>query len=261
MKELFVLRGEIDNKYKTLLNILGFVIFILIWSICIKIFNISPAVLPSPLSIIESFKDLYYEDDMFNNIYISVKLNLLGYLEALVICIPLAYMIALIPILNHTTSKILDSTRYLPLSALLGLFIAWFGIGTEMKVQFLAFGIFVYLLPTCVERVLKVEKVYEQTAYTLGASKWQLVRSVFFPASIRQISDDARILVAISWTYIIIAEMVNKTGGIGSKIFMAGRLSQLDKLFAWLIIIILIGFLQDKLFKLIDKLLFPSKYN
>lgn len=261
MKELFALRGEVNTSTKTLLNFLGFALLILIWQISVTVLKVSPAILPTPLAILKSFKEIWYDDYMLMNAGISIKLNLLGYLEAIALCIPLAYLIALIPILNHLSSKILDSTRYLPLSALLGLFIAWFGIGTEMKVQFLAFGIFVYLLPTCVDRVLKVDKVYEQTAYTLGASKWQLIKSVFFPASIRFISDDARILNAISWTYIIIAEMVNKTGGIGSAIFMAGRMSRIDKIFAWLIIIVIIGFLQDRMFKLIDKLLFPSKYN
>lgn len=260
MKELFALRGEVSTKTKTLLNFLGFALIILFWQAGVTIFKVSPAVLPSPLAILKSFRELWYDDKMFLEIYASVKLNMLGYIEAIAICLPLAYIIALIPLLNHLSSKMLDSIRYLPLSALLGLFIAWFGIGTDMKIHFLAFSIFVYLLPTCVDRVLKVDKVYEQTAYTLGASKWQLLKSVFFPASIRFISDDIRILNAISWTYIIIAEMVNKTNGIGSAMFLTSRLSRIDKIFAWLIIIIIIGYLQDVIFKLIDKLLFPSKY-
>jgi NitT/TauT family transport system permease protein len=68
------------------------------------------------------------------------------------------------------------------------------------------------------------------------------------------------VLTAISWTYIIVAELVNKTGGVGALIFTAARQSRLDKVFAVLFVIIIIGILQDKLFQWLDKKLFPFKH-
>ena len=68
-------------------------------------------------------------------------------------------------------------------------------------------------------------------------------------------------LTAISWTYIIIAEYANRTGGLGSLIFQKQRFGQTDKLFAILLIIIVIGFLQDRIFIYFDKRLFPYKYD
>ncbi|MBP6665218.1 MAG: ABC transporter permease subunit, partial [Chitinophagales bacterium] len=137
----------------------------------------------------------------------------------------------------------------------------WFGLGSSMKVAFLAFGIIVYLLPVVVQRVLEVEDVYVQTAYTLGATKWQRIKSVFIPAVLSRVSDDIRVLVAISWTYIIVTEVVNaNSGGIGALAFKMARQSQIDKVFAILLVIIIVGFLQDLLFKLIDRLLFDFKY-
>ena len=149
----------------------------------------------------------------------------------------------------------------MPLTAVTGLFIAWFGIDSEMKIAFLAFGILVYLLPVIVQRIDEVEEVYVQTAYTLGASNWQQIRTVFIPAVLSRVSDDIRVLVAISWTYIIVAELVNaNSGGIGALAFKMARQSRIDKVFAILLIIIAVGFLQDKLFKLLDRLLFAHKY-
>jgi len=73
--------------------------------------------------------------------------------------------------------------------------------------------------------------------------------------------DDIRVIVAISWTYIIIAEMVNSNdGGIGAMIFAAARQSKYEQVFALLIVIMGIGMLQDKAFKYAGKLLFPHKY-
>jgi NitT/TauT family transport system permease protein len=156
--------------------------------------------------------------------------------------------------------KPVDALRFVPLTALTGLFIAWFGIDMNMKVQFLAFGIIVYLLPVVMQRINEVDKVYPQTSYTLGAIKWQTIKSVYFPAVMSKVSDDIRVLTAISWTYIIVPEMINSNGGIGALIFKSARQSRLDKVFAILILIVIIGFLQDRLFKFLDKIIFPHKY-
>ena len=69
-----------------------------------------------------------------------------------------------------------------------------------------------------------------------------------------------RVLTAISWTYIIIAELLNRQGGIGALIYVKARQGQLEKVFAILIVIVLIGFLQDRIFVYMDKRLFPHKY-
>src|SRR5690606_13422094 len=123
-------------------------------------------------------------------------------IEAVLICIPIGFTIGLFPIFRGMFSKQVNAIRFVPLTAVTGLFIAWFGIENNMKIQFLAFGIIVYLLPVVVQRVYDVEEVYQQTAFTLGASKWQTIKSVFVPSVFSKLFDDIRVLVAISWTYI-----------------------------------------------------------
>jgi len=129
-----------------------------------------------------------------------------------------------------------------------------------MKIAFLSFGILVYLLPVVVQRIMEVETVYLQTSYTLGASFWQTLRTVYWPAVFSKLIDDIRVLTAISWTYIIIAELLNRQGGIGALIFLKSKMGQIDKVFAILLLIIVVGFLQDRIFSYIDKRLCPHKY-
>ena len=88
------------------------------------------------------------------------------------------------------------------------------------------------------------------------------MKQVFIPAVLSRVSDDVRVLVAISWTNIIVAELVNaNSGGIGALAFKSARQSSIDKVFALLLVIIIIGFIQDKLFLLLDRILFPYKSN
>jgi ABC-type nitrate/sulfonate/bicarbonate transport system permease component len=222
---------------------------------------IDKAILPSPFSVLTSFKELHFQNSLVKNTWISIKLNVLGYIEAILLSLIIGFIIGLIPFFKSLWSRYVDAIRFVPLAAVTGLFIAWFGIYIDMKVQFLAFGIFVFLVPVVVQRIGEVDQIYIQTSFTLGASSWQTIRKVYWPHVTSRIIDDVRVLTAISWTYIIVAELLNtEEGGLGSLIFKAQRVSRLDKMFAVLLLIILIGFIQDLLFGWLDKQLFPFKY-
>jgi NitT/TauT family transport system permease protein len=216
--------------------------------------------LPSPMAVLASFKELHYEDALIINSFQSIRLNFLGYLVAIGISIPFGFALGLIPLFRGLFSKIVDSFRFIPLTAVTGIFIIWLGMENQMKVSFLAFGIIVYLIPVVVQRINEVEEVYLKTVFTLGATNWQTIRSVYFPAVISKLSDDIRVLTAISWTYITIAEMLNRNGGIGDLIWIARRQSRIDKAFAVLIVIVLIGILQDRIFLWLDRIFFSYKY-
>jgi NitT/TauT family transport system permease protein len=259
MNKFTELRGVLDKKSSRIIEIIGFFLLLSTWYLVSKFID-SEAILPSPISVVKSLKELHFKDFLLENVWFSIKLNYMGYFEAILIAIPLGFLIGLSPIAKSLSGKYIDSMRFIPLTAVIGLFVAWFGIGQMMKIHFLAFGIFVYLLPVVIQRINETDKTYVQTAYTLGSTKWQTIWKVFFPDVLSKLFDDIRVLVAISWTYIIVAEMVNVNGGVGSMIFIAGRQARMDKVFAVLLVIIFIGFIQDKLFTYVDKLLFPQKY-
>jgi len=216
--------------------------------------------LPSPIKVIKAIPDLNRNDDVIGNTFYSIKLNLLGYLLAIVISIPIGFLLGLVPLFRGLFSQIINSYRFIPLTAVTGIFIMWLGLGSNMKVSFLAFGIIVYLIPVVIQRVDEVQSVYLNTVFTLGATSWQTIKTVYIPYVFSKIIDDIRVLTAISWTYITIVEMLNKGGGIGELIWTAKRQSRIDKAFAILIIIVAIGILQDQLFIMIDKIIFPFKH-
>ncbi|NJO87741.1 MAG: ABC transporter permease subunit [Chloroflexia bacterium] len=222
---------------------------------------IDKAILPSPMAVLSSYKELHFKNALVKNTWISIKLNVWGYIEAIIVSLIVGFIIGLVPFFRSLWSRYIDAIRFVPLAAVTGIFIAWFGIYMDMKVQFLAFGIFVFLVPVVVQRIDEVDQIYLQTSYTLGATSWQTIRKVYWPHVTSRIIDDVRVLTAISWTYIIVAELVNtEEGGLGSLIFKAQRTSRLDKVFAILLLIVLIGFVQDLIFGKLDRWIFPHKY-
>jgi ABC-type nitrate/sulfonate/bicarbonate transport system permease component len=260
---LFTLRGDLNRHQTIILGGSGVALILILWFILTAGTSpiLVPAILPSPLRVVGAFGDLFLDNDLIRNTCRSIGINLAGYMEAILLALPLGFLVGLIPLFWGSFQRPFESIRYVPLTAVTGLFIVWFGVGTSMKVHFLAFGILIYLLPVIIQRIQEVDNVYLRTVYTLGASPWMTFRTVYWPAVISKLSDDIRVLTAISWTYIIVAENIDSSqGGLGALIWRVGqRQGRMDKVFALLILIILIGVLQDQLFKRADLKLFPHK--
>ncbi|MFN4081369.1 MAG: ABC transporter permease [Saprospiraceae bacterium] len=216
--------------------------------------------LPTPLMVAQAFPKLMAEDNLLKHTLHSVWLNLKGYFWAILLSLLIGAAIGFLPLFKGLFERPIDALRYLPISALTGLFMLWFGLGDGMKVAFLAFGILVYMIPVVVQRIREVDMVHITTVYTLGATKLQTLRAVYLPSLFSRFIEDLRVLTAISWTYIIIAEILNNTGGLGSLIYWLARRDKTDKVFAVLFLVILIGILQDRLFVYLDKRLFPHKH-
>jgi ABC-type nitrate/sulfonate/bicarbonate transport system permease component len=255
---------EGTTAQKLFFGLLGIALVLVVWVALTAGANpvLRPVVLPSPLNVLKAFPELFTENNLIRNMGFSIGLNLSGYLEAILITIPIGFFIGLFKYARWGFQRQVDALRYIPLTAVTLLFIVWFGIETDMKVHFLAFGIIIYMLPVMIQRIDEVDDVYLKTVHTLGATDWQVLKTVYFPSVVSRLSDDIRVLTAISWTYIIVAESINSNqGGLGTLIYNVGqRQVRSDKIFALLIIIMAIGIIQDKIFVRLDKQLFPHKY-
>jgi len=219
-----------------------------------------PHIFPYPADIALAVPKLHFEDFLIRNLGFSLYLNFSSYIIALSLVIPLGFLLGLYTPLGTMFNRQIDAIRYVPLTALVGLFVVWFGLYANMKIQFLAAGIFVYLLPQLITRINEVDVVYHQTIRTLGANKWQQFRYVFWPAVMSKFTDDIRVLTPISWTYICVIELINIQGGIGALIWRVSRQQDMDRAFAALATIILVGIIQDKSFLFLDRKIWKFKY-
>lgn len=261
MKNFFKLGEELTPLQNNILSLIGLSLIIILWEVIIVFGGISNTIFPSPIKVLTAIPEMITEHHLLANTWYSIKLNFYGYAEAIAISIPLGFLIGLFPGINGLFSKWVDSVRFLPLTAVTGIFIGVFGIALDMKVHFLSFGIIIYLLPIFVSRVKETETVHKQTIWTLGANKWQQFRYLYLPSVMSKISTDIKVIVAISWTYIIVAELIAKDLGVGALIATSAKQSRTDWVFVVLIVIIVVGYLSDQFFNLLDWLGFPYKYD
>lgn len=260
MVNLLKMGGSISRKTSAIISMVGLFTILTCWYLVTQYGNIPPTILPKPLNVMLSFGELFTRYDLFTQVWYSVKLNFYGYIEAISVSIVAGFIIGLFPLFRALLSGWVDSVRFLPITALMGLFVAWFGIELDMKIHFLAFGIIIYLLPIIVKRIDDVEKIHLQTIWTLGATNWQTFRYVYLPSVTSKLFNDIKIIVAVSWSYIIVAEMINAEGGVGSLIFKVIKQGRIDMVFAILIVIVIVGFINDVIFTLLDKWLFPYNH-
>jgi NitT/TauT family transport system permease protein len=87
-----------------------------------------------------------------------------------------------------------------------------------------------------------------------------MIKTIFIPDVISRVMPDIKIMTAISWTYIIMAEMVNKVGGIGSLMWTFNRKAQYENMYASLLVLIAIGILWDLTITVLDMVIFRHKY-
>ena len=157
---------------------------------------------------------------------------------------------------NDLVEPVAAPMRSMPITAFLPAFIGLFGIDETMKVAFLWFGMFFYLLAVVVEEVNRVDSSLLETAYTLGAKKYQVLW-LMFRASLPGIFSSFRILYDIGWTYVILVEIVNRKKGVGAMVQSAYELHQPELVYAGIIAIGLAAFLFRFILTLLEKVLFP----
>ncbi|HSP15224.1 MAG TPA: ABC transporter permease [Thermoanaerobaculia bacterium] len=215
-----------------------------------------PDFLPTPTEVIRGTLQLFIQYDLATAILVSTKRIVVAFLLAAAVALPLGILMGAFTPIHDVFEPIMAPLRYMPISAFIPLLILWFGIYESEKTAFLFLGVFVYLLPVVVSAIRAVPEELVQTALTLGASKLQVIRTVLVPAALPEIFDSFRVMNAISWTYVILAEAVNPEHGLGYMVELARTHQKASWSFAGLLVIGGIGLFTDFVIRTISLMLF-----
>lgn len=217
---------------------------------------VQPDFLPKPTEVLRGTLQLFIQYDLTTAILTSSRRIAIAFLLASALALPLGVLMGAFDPINRFFEPIMAPLRYMPISAFIPLLILWFGIYEKQKIAFLFLGVFVYLLPVVVTSIRLVPEELVQTALTLGATKFQVVRTVLLPAALPEIFDSFRVMNAIAWTYVILAEAVNPEHGLGYMVELARTHQKASWSFAGLLVIGGIGLVTDFLIRMTSGMLF-----
>lgn len=256
MPDYFTIRKEVSRRTRLILAVSAWSAVVLAWFGLTHWDILPPFSLPAPIGVLHAFVRLWTEYDLLGNVMQSWWRIAQAFLWCAVIAIPLGLLMGSFRWVHDFVNPVAAPMRSMPITAFLPAFIALFGMEESMKVAFLWFGMFFYLLAVVVEEVNRVDNSLLETAYTLGAKRRQVLW-LMFRASIPGIFSSFRILYDIGWTYVILAEIVNRNGGVGAMIQSAEQFHRPDLVYAGIIAIGVAAFLFRAILAFLEKILFP----
>jgi NitT/TauT family transport system permease protein len=235
----------------------SFLVVLSSWSLLSASLTSPQVFLPSPLSVLRAGLQMINDRDFLADIWSSIWRVSVGYLLSLVVAIPLGLLAGVSRTFDALIQPLNDYLRYLPVASFLPLTILYLGIDDVQKIGVIFLGTVFQLIPLVADATARIPKHLTDLALTMGARRWQVLLKVVIPASSPEIYDHCRIALGWAWSYLVVAEIVAASTGIGHVIIQAQRFVQTAEVMFGIFVIGLLGLLFDQAFRLPKRWLFP----
>ena len=228
-----------------------------------KGWQMQPVWLPAPETVwsrlIKVGSEGYKNFSLFEHLGWSLLRVVVGFTAGALIGIPLGYAMGLSGWFRGWFDPIVEFMRPVPPLALIPLVIIWFGIGEQGKIilLFLASLWIMTISARAGVSGVKIAKIH--AAYSLGASKWQIMRLVIVPNSLPEIFTGARVSMGVCWGTVVAAELVAAQKGAGMMIINASKFQMTDLVIMGIVLIGVIGYAIDILMRISENYLVPWK--
>jgi NitT/TauT family transport system permease protein len=256
MRGLFTIRKDTSRRTRLILAVSAWMAILAVWFGLTHWELVPPISLPGPGGVMRAFFRLWSEYDLLGNVFKSWWRIAQAFAFCVAVAVPLGLLMGSFRWMHDLVNPVAAPMRSMPITAFVPAFIALFGMDEAMKVAFLWFGMFFYLLAVVVEEVNKVDDSLLETAWTLGAKRRHILW-LLFRASVPAIFGSFRILYDIGWTYVILAEMVNARKGVGYMVESARKVLDFERVYAGIIAIGVAAFLFRFLLTFLEARLFP----
>jgi ABC-type nitrate/sulfonate/bicarbonate transport system permease component len=220
---------------------------------------VSPVILPSPLEVIRSFPSLLNERALLQSIAATLRRVLVGFGLGVLVGVPLGIAAGSWRLVEAAGAPLALFGRNLPVAALIPLTILWFGIDETQKVMFIFIATVPFIYSDTVAAVAGVPDRYVETAQTLGASSFQIVRKVLLALALPDIYNSLRHLFGLAFGYIMLAELINAQHGLGYLLMTSQRRGLSEHIILILIVIGLLAYGIDRLLFWFQRGLFPYR--
>ena len=237
----------------------GFALLFLVWHVA-AIVLVRSALFPPPWPVFERAFVLIEDNILQEQIVASMRRILQGFLLGSACGIPLGLAIGSFRPVRMLLEPWTEFFRFIPAVAMITVAVIWFGIWEESKVFLIAYTtIFVVIIATAAG-VGAVGRDKIRAAQCLGASRLQVFALVALPATVPYILTGMRLAMANAFVTIVAAELVASNDGLGKLLWDARLFMQIEDIFVALISLGLLGFLTDRVFRLLIRA-FAGRFN
>ncbi len=239
------------------LGISFFVVFVVAWSVATLGGFVSKTFLADPVTMMQDGWLLLTRFGFMGDIGVTVWRVVGGFVMAAVIAVPIGVMMGAYKPFEAFLEPFVSFARYLPASAFVPLLILWAGIGELQKLLVIFIGSFFQIILMVAVAGGNTRRDLVEAAYTLGSTDMGIVRRVLLPSNAPEIAEILRLVLGWAWTYVIVAELIGSSSGIGHMIIDSQALMATGQMIFGIIVIGVIGLISDFLFKALNRALFP----
>jgi NitT/TauT family transport system permease protein len=252
----FALRRDIRPWSYRALAAAGFALVVLLWAWAAQRDFVNPVFLPSPGAVWDTARALVHDDVLWVDVKASFFRVTAGFVLAALVGVPVGIAMGSFKVVEGLLQPITEFVRYIPVPALIPIFMVLFGIEELSKVMLIFVGTFFQLALMVADETRRVPYDLLQVSYTLGARRREVIGLVMWRAAMPGIFDALRLCNGWAWTYLVIAELVAANEGLGYRVLKFSRFLQTPKIWVYLVVLGVIGLGLDAVFRAINRRLF-----
>ncbi|MCI1222911.1 MAG: ABC transporter permease [Bifidobacterium subtile] len=256
LRDAFTPKASIGKASAVLLGVAAFVLILAVWSLLSYGGFVDPLFLPSPAKTWASAVTMF-SGGFVVDIWATVYRVMGGFIIAAVIGVPLGVLVGAYAPVSAFLSPLFSFLRYMPASAFIPLFIFWIGLDEKEKMAIIILGSLPQIVLMVANNIASVDRSLIEASYTLGTTRASVLWKIIFHKTLPDIVDTLRIVLGWAWTYVIVAELVGASSGIGYTILQAQRTVLVGKIFVGILTLGIIGLIVDNVLVWASKAMFP----
>ena len=242
-------------------SIIGIVALMTLWILSARFEWTDPEFLPGPGSVWDEYREValegYRRVTLGEHVRASLSRIVWGFGYGCLVGIPLGLAMGLSNTLRGLFDPIVEFFRPIPPLAFIPLVIIWFGIGEESKRLLLFLAALWIMVIAARSGVLGVKLSKVHAAYSLGSSKWQVLRYVILPNALPEIFIGMRVALGVCWGTLVAAELLGAQEGLGQMIWVAQKFFLTEIVIIGIVLIGIIGVAMDVLMRVLEGWLIP----
>lgn len=217
---------------------------------------VKPIFLPSPGSVATQIAKLATDGTLWIDLTASAYRISIGFLIASALSIPIGVLIGSFRSWEAAIEPLVDFIRYMPVVAFVPLSILWAGTGDTQKFLIIFIGTFFQQVLMIMDNVKRVPADFIGLGRTLGLPDRKILTRIVVPSALPGIWDTLRISLGWAWTWLVLAELVAATSGLGYRITVSQRYFQTNTIIGYILLLGVLGLITDQVMKALEKVLF-----
>lgn len=233
-----------------------FVVLLAVWWLVGALELADPLFLPGPDAVWGALVEHGSSGVLWGDIGVSALRISIGFLIATAMAVPIGTLMGVNARIEAALEPLMDFIRYMPVVAFIPLTIVWVGIDESQKYLIIWMGTFFQQVLMVADAVRRTPTGLIQLGETLGCGRIALLFHIVVPSALPRMWDALRITLGWAWTWLVVAELVAASSGMGYRITVAQRYFDTETILAYVFVLGLLGLILDQVVRALGRKLF-----